>query len=92
VGKTRGQRSKENFGREIEGTRTFQIWLVSWYSMGTEPPTEPPSDSVGAPNKNLVFHKMSLSVRGEARRGERADGGVHVGFFFSHSLMSKLSL
>jgi hypothetical protein len=25
VGKTRGQRSKENFGREIEGTRTFQI-------------------------------------------------------------------
>jgi hypothetical protein len=41
-GKTRGWHSKGNFARETEGTHPLQIWSVSWYSLGAEPPTAPP--------------------------------------------------
>jgi hypothetical protein len=74
MGKTRGQRSKGNFTRERQMERAR-----SRYSLGAEPLTEPPFDSVGAPSKNLVFYKMSLSVQGEAG-GRRSARSL---FFFS---------
>jgi hypothetical protein len=49
------------------------------------------SNLVGAPNKNLVFHKnefLTRFVKLDACEAGGGGGGVLVSFFYSHSLKS----